>query len=70
MPISADGRLASGSARPESIPAANHLFIGVNDIALAWADGQDSSRHFDSNERREMAIEAAREIAEDIASQA
>lgn len=50
-------------------PAIRAIFgyIGVEDIQIAWADGQDTSRHFDSSERREMAIEAAREIAEEIA---
>ena len=42
-------------------------FIGVDDIQIAWADGQNKSLHADSDERYEMAVEAAREIAEEIA---
>ena len=42
-------------------------FIGVDDIQIAWADGQNTIRHFDSAERFEMAAEAAREIAEEVA---
>jgi FMN-dependent NADH-azoreductase len=42
-------------------------FIGVDDIQIAWADGQNTIRHFDSAERFELAAEAAREIAEEIA---
>lgn len=41
-------------------------FIGIDDIEIAWADGQNPA----SNEReirKEMAMEAAEEIAEEIA---
>ncbi len=50
-------------------PAIRAIFtyIGVEDIQIAWADGQDTTRHMDSAERREMASEAACEIAEEIA---
>jgi len=39
-------------------------YIGVRDIATAWADGQDS---FDAAERKEMAMEAAQDLAEEVA---
>lgn len=50
-------------------PAIRAIFayIGIDDIRIAWADGQDANRHFDSAQRRDLAIEAAREIAEDLA---
>jgi FMN-dependent NADH-azoreductase len=70
--VSSDQVYKEGDIRDGLTPAIRAIFayIGVDDIQIAWADGQDSARHFDSNERREMAIEAAREIAEDIASMA
>lgn len=70
--VSSDQVYKEGDLRDGLTPALRAIFayIGVEDIQIAWADGQDASRHFDSNERREMAMEAAREIAEDIASQA
>ena len=42
-------------------------YIGVDDVRIAWADGQDKVRHADAAERLEMAIEAAKELAEDLA---
>ena len=70
--VSSDQVYKEGDIRDGLTPAIRAIFayIGVEDLQIAWADGQDSSRHFDSNERREMAIEAAREIAEDLAGQA
>ena len=68
--VSSDQVYKEGDVLDGLTPAIRAIFgyVGVEDIQIAWADGQDASRHFDSNERREMAIEAAREIAEDIAT--
>ena len=68
--VSSDQVYKEGDLRDGLTPALRAIFayIGVEDIQIAWADGQDAARHFDSNERREMAMEAAREIAEDIAT--
>ena len=68
--VSSDQVYKEGDVRDGLTPALRAIFayIGVEDVQIAWADGQDASRHFDSEQRREMAIEAAREIAEDIAS--
>ena len=70
--VSSDQVYKEGDLRDGLTPALRAIFayIGVEDLQIAWADGQDSSRHFDSEQRREMAVEAAREIAEDIAGQA
>ena len=70
--VSSDQVYKEGDVRDGLTPAIRAIFayIGVEDVQIAWADGQDASRHFDSEQRREMATEAAREIAEDIASQA
>lgn len=68
--VSSDQVYKEGDIRDGLTPALRAIFayIGVEDLQIAWADGQDTARHFDSAERREMAIEAAREIAEDIAT--
>ncbi|RKX39516.1 MAG: hypothetical protein DRP64_14150 [Verrucomicrobia bacterium] len=42
-------------------------FIGIDDIEIVWADGQNPLFNMDSDQRKEMALEAAAEIAEDIA---
>ena len=68
--VSSDQVYKEGDLRDGLTPALRAIFayIGVEDIQIAWADGQDASRHFDSEQRREMAIEAAKEIAEDVAT--
>ncbi len=43
--------------------------IGVTDIEVAWADGQNAALYADAAERKQFAIEAAEEIAEDLAGQ-
>ena len=68
--VSSDQVYKEGDVRDGLTPAIRAIFayIGVEDLQIAWADGQDASRHFDSEQRREMAIEAAKEIAEDVAT--
>jgi FMN-dependent NADH-azoreductase len=70
--VSSDQVYKEGDVLDGLTPAIRAIFgfIGIEDIQIAWADGQDSSRHFDSAERHEMACEAAREIAEEIAEMA
>ena len=41
-------------------------FIGVSDIDIAWADGQNGFFFKDSEERREQAIKSAKTLAEKI----
>lgn len=67
--VSSDQVYKENDVRDGLTPAIRAIFgyIGVDDIQIAWADGQDSVRHFDSAERFEMAAEAAREIAEEVA---
>lgn len=45
-------------------------YVGIDDIAVAWADGQDPRRYADAAERKEMALEAARELAEEVVEMA
>ena len=70
--VSSDQVYKEGDVLDGLTPALRAIFgfVGVDDVRIAWADGQDSSRHFDSAERCEMACEAAREIAEEIAEMA
>ena len=42
-------------------------FIGIDDLEIVWADGQNPLFNMDHEQRKEMALEAAAEIAEDIA---
>lgn len=42
-------------------------FIGIDDLEIVWADGQTPLFFNDSAGRKEMALEAAAETAEDIA---
>ncbi|WP_372807232.1 FMN-dependent NADH-azoreductase [Pontiella sp.] len=42
-------------------------FIGIDDIEIVWAEGQNPLFFDDCDERKELALEAAGEIAEDIA---
>jgi FMN-dependent NADH-azoreductase len=42
-------------------------FIGINDIEIVWADGQNPLFFIDGEDRKAMALEAAAEIAEDVA---
>ncbi len=42
-------------------------FVGIDDIEIVWAEGQNPLFFDNSEENKEMAIEAATETAEDIA---
>lgn len=43
-------------------------YIGVTDMVMAWADGQNPITHSDCELRKTMAIEAAQELAEEVAT--
>lgn len=60
-----------GDSRDGITPVIENAFgsIGVTDIAVAWADGQNAALYPDAAERKQFAIEAAEEIAEDLAGQ-
>ena len=69
--------VASGDVYKENdprdglMPMINGIFafVGVTDIEVAWADGQDTRMYTDSADRKQTAIEAAQELAEDVAGQ-
>lgn len=60
-----------GDPRDGLMPMINNIFgyIGVTDIEVAWADGQNPTAYPDAADRKQMAIEAAQDLAEDIASE-
>ncbi len=45
-------------------------FVGIGDIRIAWADGQNPLFCSDCAVRRDMAFEAAEELAEELAEEA
>jgi FMN-dependent NADH-azoreductase len=44
-------------------------FVGIEDIRIAWADGQNPLFSSDCEVRRDMAFEAAEELAEELAEE-
>lgn len=44
-------------------------FVGIDDIRIAWADGQNPLFFNDDELRRDMAFEAAEELAEELAEE-
>lgn len=44
-------------------------FVGIDDVRIAWADGQNPLFNNDSEVRREMAFDAAEELAEELAEE-
>lgn len=49
-------------------PALENSFedIGIQDISVIWADGQNPKEHVDFESRKALAVEAAEELAEEI----
>lgn len=39
---------------------------GISDLSIAWADGQHSLKSSDAEQRKQVAIEAAEELAEEV----
>jgi FMN-dependent NADH-azoreductase len=67
--VSSAGVLKEGDRGDALTPQIDAVLsmIGVSDLAVAWADGQDPKRYPDCEERKKMALEAAQELAEEIA---
>ena len=66
--VSSSDVYKEGDERDGLTPAIRAIFayVGVDDVQIAWADGQDARRHFDAAERLEVAVDAAKEIAEEL----
>jgi FMN-dependent NADH-azoreductase len=70
--ISSGGVLKEGDAGDAlTVQAAAAMnYIGVSDITVAWADGQDPILHHDGSTRKALALEAAQELADEVAEMA
>lgn len=68
--VASGGSYKEGDARDALTPEirAAFGFINIDNIAVVWADGQNRFFHTDSDERKKMAIEAAQELAEEVAA--
>lgn len=59
-----------GDDRDGLTPIVRNTFglVGVTDIEVAWADGQDPNFHNDGEERKQTAIEMTEELAEEVSA--
>lgn len=66
--VSSHDVFSEGDSRDGLSPAIETSFeeIGVTDISVIWADGQNPKKHVDFEQRKAMAVEAAEELAEEI----
>lgn len=66
--ISSHEVFAEGDPRDGLTPALENSFedIGISDISVIWADGQNPKTHVDFERRKAIAVEAAEELAEEI----
>ena len=67
--ISSAGVFKEGDPNDALTPeiTAMMIMIGVTDVMVAWADGQDPVLHADHADRKATAIEATQELAEEVA---
>lgn len=67
--ITSGEKLKEGDASDALTPQVEAIlnYLGITDIALAWADGQDPILYADCEERKALAMEAVEELAEEIA---
>jgi len=70
--IASGGAYKEGDARDALAPQlrAAFEFVGIDEISLVWADGQNSMFYKDSEQRKADAIAAASDLAEDVAADA
>ena len=70
--VSSGETFKEGDASDALTPEVNALmkYLGIQEVAFAWADGQDPITHHDGEERKALAMEAAQELAEDLAGTA
>ena len=67
--VSSDEAFKEGDTRDALTPVIENVFssIGIDDICLAWADGQNRNKYQDSADRLALALEAIEEHAEEVA---
>ncbi|MBP7276474.1 MAG: NAD(P)H-dependent oxidoreductase [Kiritimatiellae bacterium] len=66
--VSSGGSYSEGDERDALTPAIRSVlsFVGITDITIAWADGQNPINFGDHEERKQTALDAAAEAAEDL----
>jgi len=66
--VSSHEVFTEGDPRDALSPAIENSFedIGLKDISVIWADGQNPKKYVDFEHRKQVAIEAAEELAEEI----
>lgn len=66
--VSSHQVFTEGDPRDGLTPAIETSFedIGLSDVSVIWADGQNPKQHVDFEQRKAVAIEAAEELAEEI----
>jgi FMN-dependent NADH-azoreductase len=67
--VSSGGVYKEGDERDALTSQVEHLFgwVGIKDVGIAWADGQDLFLFDRPEENKEFATEAAQELAEEVA---
>lgn len=66
--VSSHQVFTEGDPRDGLTPAIETSFedIGLSDVSVIWADGQNPKQHVDFEQRKQVAVEAAEELAEEI----
>jgi FMN-dependent NADH-azoreductase len=69
MLVSSGGQYKEGDDRDALTNQVERLFgwIGIDDVGIAWSEGQDSFLFSDAEAHRKVAVEAAQELAEEVA---
>ena len=69
MLVSSGGVYQEGDPRDALTRQVEHTFswIGIKDVGIAWADGQDLFLYPKPDTTRQFAVEAAEELAEEVA---
>ena len=70
--VSSGGIYKEGDSRDCLSTQVENLFswIGIDDVGIAWTDGQDSFLYNDTEAHKLVANEAAQELAEEVAEMA
>ncbi len=66
--VSSHEVFAENDPRDGLTPSVENSFedIGLSDVSVIWADGQNPKKHVDFEHRKQVAMEAAEELAEEI----
>lgn len=66
--VSSQDVFKEGDPRDGITPTIETAFsdVGLDDISIIWADGQDSKKHVDFQQRKQNALDFAEELAEEV----